>query len=85
MWKNILWYILFMTICFMIPCIFLDIDMTNSTKINTEDEMIKSGDVIKNESGDIIKLLLKESNKIIELSMDDYIKGVVLRRNANNI
>ena len=85
MWKNILWYILFMTICFMIPCIFLDIDMTNSTKINTEDEMIKSGDVIKNESGDIIKLLLKESNNIIELSMDDYIKGVVLRRNANNI
>ena len=85
MWKNILWYILFITICFMLPCVFLDIDMTNSTKINAEDEIIKSGDVIKKESGDTIKLLLKESNKIIELSMDDYIKGVVLRRNAYNI
>ena len=85
MWKNILWYILFMTICFMLPCVFLDIDMTNSNKINIEDEIIKSGDVIKKESGDTIKLLLKESNKIIELSMDDYIKGVVLRRNANHI
>ena len=32
-----------------------------------------------NESGDKIKLLLSESNEIIELTMDDYIKGVVLR------
>ena len=85
MWKNFLWYILFMTICFMLPCLFLDIDMTNSTKINIEDEITTSGDIVKNESGDVIKLLIKESNQVIELDMDDYIKGVVLRRNAYNI
>ena len=85
MWKNILLFCLFIAICFMVPFIFLDIDMSIGKISNDENKIIESGDIVENVSGDIIKLLLKESGKIIELSMDDYIKGVVLRRNADYV
>ena len=85
MWKNILLFCLFIAICFMVPFIFLDIDMSIGKISNDENKIIESGDIEENVSGDIIKLLLKESGKIIELSMDDYIKGVVLRRNADYV
>ena len=75
--KNILIYCLFIAICFLIPSFFIDFKEVDNKKINTEKDYIVSGENIK-ESKEIIKLLLKETNQIIELSMDDYIKGVVL-------
>ena len=78
MWKYILYYCLFIAVCFMLPCFFLDIDMTNNSKFSNENEIVDSNDMQKIESKDMIKLLLSKSNQIIELTMDDYIKGVVL-------
>ena len=84
MWKSILLFCLFITFCFLLPSFFIDFSMVNNNVINVQEKYEKSGDVNVVESGEKIKLLLSESNKVIELSMDDYIKGVVLRRNAYN-
>lgn len=84
MWKYILCFCLFIAMCFMMPCFFIDLDSINN-KIKLDAEKNMSGDTLIDESGERIKLLLSDSNKIIELSMNDYIKGVVLRRNACNI
>ena len=73
MWKYILLFCLFIAMCFMIPSFFIDFNSINNEKIK-----IVSGDVIKKESGDVIKLLLSESNQVVTLSMNDYIKGVLL-------
>ena len=78
MWKYILSFCLFMALCFMVPSFFTDFSKVNIDEIDINGRNI-SGDVMANESGDKIKLLLSESNEIIELTMDDYIKGVVLR------
>ena len=76
MWKYILSYCLFIAICFMIPSFFIDFKEVNNKEISNENK--KSGDTAKNESKYMIKLLLSESKEIVELSMDDYIKGVLL-------
>lgn len=76
MWKYILSYCLFIAICFMIPSFFIDFKEVNNKEINIENK--GSGDTLANESKYMIKLLLSESKEIVELSMDDYIKGVLL-------
>lgn len=76
MWKKFLLFALFITLCFMIPCFFIDF-----TKINEKVENLKigSGEIVEIKNGDTIKLLLTTSKEVIELTMNDYIKGVVLR------
>ena len=81
MLKKFLLFALFIVLCFMMPCFFIDFAKVN---IKIEKSNIESGEILKSQSEDKIKLLLTNSNEIIELSMDDYIKGVVLRRNAYN-
>lgn len=79
--KFILFFLILMVIGFLTPNLFL-IGAIN-LKGNTE-----SGDVeieAQNANNDKIKLLLTSENKIIELSFDDYIKGVLIRRSANNL
>lgn len=62
----------------MVPSIFYDYTETNNQinmadKSDSNEKIDVSGDEHK------IKLLLTDSNEIIELALDDYIKGVVLR------
>lgn len=78
MWKKLLLFCLFMALCFIVPSFFIDFSKVNTDKIDLKNISNLSGDNLKNANGDKIKLLLSESNQIIELSLDDYIKGVVL-------
>lgn len=85
MWKKFLLYSLFMAICFMVPCLFIEINAINNKKNMLEMNNVGSGESSINEDKTVIKLLLSESNQVVELSMNDYIKGVLLRRNACNV
>lgn len=81
MWKYILCFCLFIALCFMIPSFFIDFSEVNSKQSDIEN--VKSSEIMENEEK--IKLLFSESNEIIELTMNDYIKGVLLRRNASDL
>ena len=79
MWKYILYYCIFIAICFFVPCFFVSFEKSDiDENINKE---IKEDNIVQNK--DIIKLLLTETNEVIEVPIDDYLKGVLLRRNAN--
>lgn len=80
MLKKFLIFAVFIAICFLVPAFFVESrPLTN--KLDKE-EITISGE--KNLSDtekmhvSMIKLLLKDSNQIIELSLDDYIKGVLI-------
>lgn len=79
--KFLLFFLILMVIAFLTPNLFL---------INAiiSKESVESGDMeihVKSASNDKIKLLLTAENKIIELSFDDYIKGVLIRRSTNKL
>lgn len=81
MFKKFLLFALFIVLCFMMPCFFVDFSKINSD-IDKKD--LLEGENLSVTEGGTLKLLLTDSNEIIELQLEDYIKGVVLRRNANN-
>lgn len=77
MLKKFLLFAVFIAFCFLVPCFFMNFKTINISKVEEKAEY--SGDenssMINKEK---IKLLLTESNQVIELSFDDYIKGVLL-------
>lgn len=80
MLKKFLIFAVFIAICFLIPAFFVESrPLTN--KLDKE-EITVSGEKDLSDTEKIhvsmIKLLLKDSNQIIELSLDDYIKGVLI-------
>lgn len=80
MLKKFLIFAVFIAICFLVPAFFVESrPLTN--KLDKE-EITVSGekDLSDTEKMHVstIKLLLKDSNQIIELSLDDYIKGVLI-------
>ena len=78
MWKYCLYFCIFILICFLMPSFFIRQDVGMLEDIKSEEE-----NIYESSNYNKIRLLLKEQNEVIELSMDDYIKGVLLRRNAN--
>lgn len=80
MLKKFLIFAVFIAICFLIPAFFVESrPLTN--KLDKE-EITISGEKNLSDTEKMhvstIKLLLKDSNQIIELSLDDYIKGVLI-------
>lgn len=78
--KNVkIWYvmalfILYMLVCFFIPTLINgDFKSPNENKEKTEEKK-----EINVSSVSTIKLLLTESNQVVELSLDDYLKGVLI-------
>jgi len=87
--KNIrIWYVfilffLYMLVCFLIPTLV-------NRNFNNRDVLMKEEDVEKNDTNiikstnnimepiDKIKLLLTESNQVLELNFEDYLKGVLV-------
>lgn len=83
MWKYILCFCLFIALCFMVPSFF--IDFAKVSNVQKDMEKNKSDEKILSNEEMTINLLLSESKQIIKLTMNDYIKGVLLRRNASNL
>ena len=93
--KNfIVFFLIVMVISFLTPNLFIH-DVIAIDKVSLAE--LGSSDMLENlkeklefeESKEVatvekIKLLLTDTNQIVELPFDDYIKGVVLRRNADN-
>lgn len=67
---EIILFLLYMLICFLMPTII------NGDFSKGEFENIKSGEYVVNTEK--IKLLISESNSIIEINFEDYIKGVLI-------
>ena len=70
-----------MVIVFLTPNLFLIGSISTKENVTSGDNDTKDLTV----SDDKIKLLLTAENKIIELSFDDYIKGVLIRRGTDNV
>lgn len=80
--KFLIFFLILMVIVFLTPNLFL------IGSISTKESITFSGDNDNkdvNISDDKVKLLLTAENKIIEMSFDDYIKGVLIRRGTDNI
>lgn len=75
MLKKFLLFAIFIAFCFMVPSFFIDFTKVST---NIKNETNQNEEIKKVEGEEVIKLLLTESNEVIELSMDEYIKGVVL-------
>ncbi len=67
---EIILFLLYMLICFLMPTII------NGDFSKSEFKNINSGEYVVN--ADKIKLLISESNSIIEIDFEDYIKGVLI-------
>lgn len=68
-WYVFMLYLLYMAVCFIMPTVIVG---NINVGVDKDD---KIGETF---SGDSIKLLLSESNKVVEISFDDYLKGVLL-------
>ncbi len=78
--KFIICFWFFMLICFLIPNLFL-IDKINLKSPSKTNDLNGKIDNTKNENAtvpDKIKLLLTQTNDVVELDFDDYIKGVLI-------
>lgn len=74
-WYVILLFIIYMIICFLIPTL-VNGDFKNENIVEINNEQIKKDSEIYNSKK--IKLLLTESNQVVELDFEDYIKGVLI-------
>ena len=71
-WYVLVLFLLYMVVCFSMPTLI--IGNINSTRLGDEkivDENFMSGDRF-------IKLLLTEKNEVVNLSLEDYLKGVLV-------
>lgn len=80
--KFIIFFIIFMVICFLAPNIFI-IDVLiakNKSQIHSNVfEYSGEKDIsVKKNATKKIRLLLTEKNEVVELDFDDYIKGVLI-------
>lgn len=68
-------FILYMVICFFIPTL-----VNNDSSNNIEEKQIskETRETNKIETSNKINLLLTESNQVVELNFEDYIKGVLI-------
>lgn len=73
-WYVLLLFLLYMLICFLMPTL---INGNLSEFVKTGVEMDLNDEVIQI-SGDKIKLLLSESKQVVEMSFQDYLKGVLI-------
>ncbi len=79
MLKKFILFCIFLAISFLVPSIFIDLKMTfNDVTIESGDIKDEKNVSQKMEIKDKIKLLLTDSKEIVELSMNDYLKGVLL-------
>lgn len=80
MLKKFLLFAVFIAFCFLVPCFFIDFTAVNYSKDKVNED--NSGEINFLDSKFLdtkkIKLMITETNEILELSFDDYIKGVVL-------
>ncbi len=79
--KFLIFFLILMVIVFLTPNLFLIGSISTKKNVTSGDSDTKDLTV----SDDKIKLLLTAENKIIELSFDDYIKGVLIRRGTDNV
>ncbi len=79
--KFLIFFLILMVIVFLTPNLFLIGSISTKENVTSGDSNTKDLTV----SDDKIKLLLTAENKIIELSFDDYIKGVLIRRGTDNV
>ena len=79
--KFLIFFLILMVIVFLTPNLFLIGSISTKENVTSGDSDTKDLTV----SDDKIKLLLTAENKIIELSFDDYIKGVLIRRSTDNV
>lgn len=79
--KFLIFFLILMVIVFLTPNLFLIGSISTKENVTSGDSDTKDLTV----SDDKIKLLLTAENKIIELSFDDYIKGVLIRRGTDNV
>ena len=74
-WYVILLFVVYMLICFLIPTL-VNGDFNNEKNYeNNKSELREDNKVY---STNKIKLLLTESNQVVELDFEDYIKGVLI-------
>lgn len=71
-WGAIVLFLLYMVICFFMPTII------NGDFSDAELEKIASGEKIIFSTNDKIKLMLSETNSVVEMNFEDYIKGVLI-------
>lgn len=80
MLKKFLMFAIFVAICFLLPAFF--IDYKHISAIANEKGVTSSGEneMAENNTEKIenIRLLLTATNQVVELSFDDYIKGVLV-------
>ncbi len=68
-WYAIILFLLYMLICFIMPTIINGEFNNKNTDVKNENELVFNNK---------IKLLLKESNTVVEIDLEDYIKGVLI-------
>lgn len=77
MWYVIVLFIIYMFFCFLIPSL-INGKVSDFIELDKKDNLPYA----KNENSiseiEAIKLLLTDNNKVIELSLDDYLKGVLI-------
>ena len=74
MLKYILCFCLFIAMCFMMPCFFIELDNEKNILKSCKNENVE----VDNVSEKKLSLLLTDSGKVIEITMNEYIMGVVL-------
>ena len=73
-WYVVLFYLLYMLICFFMPTL-INGNLSEFVKIDNE---IDTQQEIQQISEESIKLLLSENKQVVEMSLSDYLKGVLI-------
>ncbi len=78
MLKKVMAFAIFLAVCFLVPSVFF----IGKEKRIVQEKKEESGDIENlerlEEEKETIRLLLTGSNEIVELKMEDYLKGVLL-------
>lgn len=77
LWYALLFFLIYMLICFLIPSL-INGEFNKVSQIEEIKEKKDSEFGVNANSNEKIKLLLTENNQVIELSLDDYLKGVLI-------
>lgn len=72
-WYVLLLFLLYMLICFFMPTL-INGDLSEFVNMSGK----KDDNDVSYFSTDMIKLLLTESNQVVEMSFEDYLKGVLI-------